>query len=337
MRVQAIGCAVVMVGLSLVSCQGATELEGVDDMAASNGEAGQGPGPGTCFGCFDSPCAWQSQNCAGDPECARWMSCARACGPGEADTPAASCLDACPQPSSHGGLQLRQDLRSCIDQAGGCCSGAIKGPGADSGPTDNADAAAGTYDGQVGPSAPTSCAGATCLECLRSIQENVGGCVAQDSGCAQSVGTCMHEPAAPGAPFGDVGNCANFALSFAGCATDPSFASHTIGQCVWVVPPESVDTTLDAIGCGAAHCSACAPSGDETCLACEIDACRFEMGALLGDADAQGLYWCLRTCATSSDLAACRSGCGVQYANGVPVLTALNQCVAGSCADKCGN
>ena len=59
---------------------------------------------------------------------------------------------------------------------------------------------------------------------------------------------------------------------------------------------------------------------------------------LLGDADAQGLFWCLRKCASSPDQAACRSNCATQdYPGGVPVMTALSQCVSQSCASQCSD
>lgn len=335
MRIRALACAITVLTWSLSSCQATTQLEGSDDMARA-GSTGASPTQSSCDACYRSTCAWQVTECAGDPECARWLECARPCELGDDFNPSAACIGACALPDSHGGTQLRDALMSCIDRSGGCCGGADKVVDAGTGSLSDSDAAELDWgDGQTGP-APQQCTANSCKECMMAMVPATGApsCLADGDSCGPQISACMSEAATANTTFGH-GSCVEFVARFGACALDPELAQHTIESCVWAVGAESMERTLDALVCGASNCAACAPGAMAACLPCKVESCRFEMETLLGDVDAQGLFWCLRKCETGTDLAACRNACATEYQGGVPVLNALNQCVSVSCTDKC--
>jgi len=327
---------VVVVALGCVlSCQAATELQGIDDMTPSIHAGAGGANATTCSSCWDGRCAWQASDCTGDPDCARWITCAQSCPAGDDGNPSQSCMNACPAIASTTGVQLRDALASCLRQAGGCCDGHDRGDGGqeygDAAPTGVDDG-----DGEPGPG-PYSCGSDGCKACLASAAKNIDSCASPIPGCDSASNECMTAAGVGQGPASDHGHCVNFMLTFSGCAADPSFAKHDVADCVWAVPDDFVDNTLDVIRCGALLCGVCSSPDLQGCLACQVESCRDAMAALLGDADAQGLFWCLRKCGASDYPALCRSGCASEYRGGVPVLTVLNQCTAGACAGRCGS
>ncbi len=325
--VVAVGC--------VLSCQAATELQGIDDMTPSSPAGAGGAGATTCSMCWDGACAWQVSDCTADPDCARWITCARGCPAGDDGNPSQSCMNACPAITSSTGMHLRDALQACLQRTGGCCDGDDLGDGGqeyvDGAPT-------GVIDGDDEPEPGSdSCGDDSCKACLSAAARDIDSCASPFPGCDSASNECMTAAGVGGGPASGHGDCVNFMLAFAGCAADPLFTAHDVADCVWVVPADYVDNTLDVIRCGALLCGVCSSPDLQGCLACQIESCRDAMAALLGDADAQGLYWCLRKCGASDDPALCRSECAGAYPAGVPVLTVLNQCTTSACSGKCGS
>ena len=148
---------------------------------------------GDCQRCFEERCGWEASECASDPGCASWLTCARDCTADSSGSVLASCLDDCPDPDYSTGDTLRDVLVSCLNTNAGCCWGGEVpesleggvGGAAGSGGTNNGGNAGAVVGGP-------DCANEGCEDCLLAIQGQ-DSCAVDDDVCATAIEECYHD------------------------------------------------------------------------------------------------------------------------------------------------
>jgi len=277
-----------------------------------------------CTECFDQACAWEALECASDPGCAAWLTCAKECA--EPDT----CFPQCPAPGTSTGNTLRDVLSRCVRDTG-CCK--IDGEYKEAGPTstDGGDAGAGGSgggqpppDGGDGGSAMYACPEENCESCLLAIKGS--SCAGDNPECTSAIADCAHENA-PNGPR----HCWDYLTARATCAS----ADQPAAACSSEVPEQSLALTVDALACTARYCPACVPDSSGDCVTCQLASCPDEMAALMTTADAQELLWCRYQCRASNDPAACNQTCFADHETGSTIVVDLYACSQSACKAQC--
>lgn len=289
-----------------LGCTGTPLLDANDDMAKDPSSA-SGPIAQLCDACFESDCAWPVTECAADPECARWLTCAEQCPTGS-ETWSSSCVTACPQPSTARGLELRGDLVSCASTTEGCCGAEAGEFDADAGSI-GVDAGGGNWGGSggAGGGGPTAadhaCPGDSCASCLWSVLHDKEGCTSAGSNpaCMATIEACAHENQSV---EGENSDCWKY-VTRADCTN----AAASDNPCGHVVPEVSSDLTLATLDCAVAYCPSCFPGGNAACYACQSAQCPDELALLMTNAELQEMQWCLDRCSREDDQAQCRQSC----------------------------
>lgn len=319
MKSERVAWALLLSLVGSITCGGGTALDPSDPMTAP-GDGDGGTVLRACALCFENSCAWQTVECASDPACARWLTCARDCGPGDDDTPSPSCLDSCEQPSALQSQRYRDALASCFQATGGCCSDANQTP--DASAVDSGQ----VYDAAEAPYAPMACNAEGCKTCLLAMKD-ANPCVKDDAICPGLLSDCYFENA-PNGPQ----HCWNFLVAYGQCSSGPS---PTGSPCSYDVPAPSVGTTAGAMACAARHCPQCMPDPRGACVSCQLGSCPDEMRGLLQSAAAQNILWCRASCETSANATACKQACLDGHDDLIPTLSALLTCTQQACESSC--
>ncbi len=274
-----------------------------------------------CTGCFDKACAWEALECASDPGCAAWRTCAQECAKPD------PCFSQCAAPGTATGNTLRDVLSRCVRDTGCCESGEFH----DAGPT-SVDGAGGASDSDASTLPPDggggggtyACPEDTCEGCLSAIKG--GSCAGDKPACAEAIANCVHEDAANG-----MQHCWSYLTKRASCGGQDQPAA----TCSYEVPEPSVALTVEALACAASYCPNCFPDSSGTCVACQLASCPDEMTALMTTADAQELLWCRYQCRASEEPAACNQECFSQHEAGSTVVVDLYACSQSACKAQC--
>ncbi len=105
-----------------------------DETTPGGGAGGGGDAPrfdeSSCSYCVDAYCAGDVAGCLGEPECASFLGCLRACPVGADGGPDPACEAACPVPTSTAGQSAYQAFAGCrssdiVKAACGGCPGAL--------------------------------------------------------------------------------------------------------------------------------------------------------------------------------------------------------------------
>ena len=321
----------------VVGCSSTPLLDAEDDMGGSGASTSPGTLAGTCS-CLETSCEWPVTECAAEPDCATWLSCAKQC-PMTTDQWSSSCVDSCPEPGTSRGAQLRDDLVLCASTTPGCCGDQDEppAPARDAGYEAVVDSGAGGGGGSGG-SAPIGatdaiCPGETCNACLLAIKGNKDGCASgPDPTCGETIAACYHENGYP--ETAETNHCWQY-VTRADC--NLTNASDVLeGDCGYEVPPESDELTYKTLQCALSHCPICFPGANADCFACQLDACPDESNALMHDAEAQRLQWCFEACTEQNDQAGCRLACQQEHGAGMEVLQLLLACKKNNCEQACG-
>jgi hypothetical protein len=274
-----------------------------------------------CTECFDQACAWEALECASDPGCAAWLTCAKECA--EPDT----CFAQCPAPGTSTGNTLRDVLSRCVRDTG-CCDNNSEYKEAGPTSTDGGDAGAGgsggMSDGGAGGGAMYACPEESCESCLAAIKGN--SCAGDRPECANAIADCVHENATNGQQ-----HCWSYLTARATCGGQDQPAA----TCSYEVPEPSLGLTVEALACAAAYCSACFPDSSGDCVTCQLASCPDEMTALMTTADAQELLWCRYQCRASNDPVACNQTCFAQHETGSTIVVDLYACTQSACKALC--
>lgn len=320
-----------------VGCTGTPLLDTQDDMGANGPSSSPGTIDDVC-NCLDESCAWPVTECAAEPDCAGWLTCAKQCPTGT-DTWSSSCISGCPEPGTARGQQLRDDLLLCASTAPGCCGESLdeRAPDAeaDAEPTDWNDVDGGALDATMGgydPALGPVCPGTSCDACLWAVIANKEGCAAAgpDPTCSETIGSCYHEN---GYPEQGINHCWRF-VTRSDCL-NPNAEDLLAGECGYAVPIESEALTDKTLGCAIEYCPVCFPRADAVCFACQLEACPDEFSAFMHDADAQRLQWCFEACEGATEKAACRASCQQSSGDGAEVLSLLLACRKTACEQAC--
>lgn len=304
--------------LLLGACNSDSGLDGEDPMQPVNGDGGIVT---PCAGCFEGLCAWEASECASDPGCARWLTCARDCPSNDQGSPDMTCVGLCSEPESSTGRTLRDVFVGCLLSNPGCCSPSEVGDAAAGG--DGFDGEDGSFDAANDASPPLYCPGETCEGCMLAIEAQ-DGCAPGDEACGVAIAECHHENDPEGPK-----HCWSYLTAYGSCAESAG------EECVHALPEKSVELTFRALGCVTAYCPQCIADPERACLGCQLAACPDEMQALLASGDAQALSWCRSGCRTASDPAACRQACFEDHSDGTPIIIELYVCTQNACKAAC--
>lgn len=317
MRIRSFATTLAAAVLVLAGCQAdslqASEIDNHGPPADNDASATP-----SCETCFGKNCWWESTECAGDPDCAHWMACARQCSPDvELQTPSSNCVSACTKPSTQTGQKLHDALAACTETYQ-CCAADINGASPDG----------GTWvPKEGGPTERIECASETCSGCVVLLRgPATASCPSAAGQCAATAEQCI----------GGSNDCSDFVVRFATCTSPDGTSTVPVEDCAREVPAATADTVVSMLGCLAKLCDRCVPTADEPCITCEVASCPDEMQALVQDVEAQKLWWCRRRCAAETNVAACESSCATQYPDGMPVLSTLGDCLSQRCASECG-
>lgn len=315
--------------LLFASCSSESGLSQSDPMQPSNPTDG---GSSTaCYRCFEDLCGWEASECASDPGCAGWLSCARPCPADGNGNPSATCLGDCPDPGSTTGRTLRDVFVGCLEASTGCCDGAKPedgGAGGSGGTSGSAGSGGAGPDMDGGDAQPTTpCATDGCEACLVAIKEQKS-CATGDDACASAMSDCYYENDPEGPR-----HCWSYLTSYARCAGGaPSPAD---GACSYEVPKDSAALTADGLACAATYCPQCIADPERQCVACQLDACPDEMAAVMSTLDAQELLWCRDACSEDADPPACNQACFAKHEAGTAAVIELYVCAQSACKDVC--
>lgn len=312
-----------------VACDGESALSASD--TGDPFEPDDASVAGDCTRCFDDRCGWESSECASDPGCAGWLSCARGCPEDASGSAAATCLEDCPDPPTSTGRTLREVLLSCLDANAGCCTEGEPAQKDEDGGISGAGGSGGNEDGGFGGSEPAgmACNTADCESCLLAIKAQKE-CAVDDAPCATAIADCFHDGDQQGTH-----HCWTYISRYGQCAGTGT--TVTGEACSYALPEGSVELGASALGCAATYCDACFADGERSCVRCQITSCPGEMEAVLANADAQDLLWCREACRNHEDPPACNQGCYESYQAGADAVVELYVCSQSACKLACGS
>jgi len=314
--------------LLAASCSKESGLSQSDPMQPS--DPNDGGSSTACYLCFEDLCGWEASECASDPGCAGWLSCARPCPADDSGNPSESCLDDCPDPGSTTGRTLRDVFVSCLQASAGCCGGSVAkdgGAGGAGGVSGSGGSSGATHNQDGGDVPPTeTCATDGCEGCLLAIKEQKN-CATQDDACASAMSDCYFENDPEGPK-----HCWSYLTSYARCAGAPT---PTDEACSYEVPKESTALTAKGLSCAATYCPLCVADSERSCVTCELNACPDEMAAVMSTLDAQELLWCRGACVEDADPPACNQACFAKHEAGTAAVIELYVCAQSACKDVC--
>lgn len=323
--------------LFVAACSSTALLDEQDDMSSGGVAPETGQVGVICDTCLESTCQWQVTECAAEPSCARWYTCAVQCPAVEGQAPwDTSCISSCEEPDTTTGKRLRDDLLTCVRNAETCC-----GVTELRDPTTEPDAG---YGGSAGGNqlpggggnandyAAGACGGDTCQACLFAIKANTEGCLeSADAACSQTISDCYHEN---GYPENGAVNACWLVVTRRDC-NRPGTDIQLPDECGYAVTGDSLDRALATLQCATKYCEACVPGGDQECFACQLASCPDEVQAWMGNVDAQRLTWCLEGCANAADPTSCKKACRDANQAGQLVLQSLLSCKQTACEASC--
>ena len=328
--------------ICLVGCSTSSLMDATDDMGGST-SGGNGSGSNSaCSACFEKDCAWQVTECAAEPDCAKWLTCAQsvpASSSGGAD--AAWLRDSCNQEMGPTASTLRDTLASCL-VVGGCCTGAgeadVGAVGADSGGANYGEDGSNTVapggpngDGWDCPSGECGCE-----ECLFALKH---GEIEEQAECTTAVQQCVESA-----------ECSRYFTGFLACAAGASTddantdtaSQKSLAACLFAKAHEDgggegfEQFVSSVYGCATGFCrSYCVPEDAQSCVQCQQTWCEGELEALLTDSDAVMGSWCRAYCQVHPEDAACPDLCAPHLEASQETLGLFGQCVQTSCGDDC--
>jgi hypothetical protein len=343
--------ASVAISTLLVGCSTTGLMDSTDDMGGSSSGGGSKTGDLACSACFDTYCAWEVTECAADPECAEWLTCARG-APGNASGSidrewlSNSCVDA----TGPTATTLQNALSACLTGTV-CCEGGAPTNGTDASAMPGAADDGGMYGGGGGSGAgpveygdsgqdnsdgtwtcPTAQCG--CLDCLYAFKH---GELPDDTECTAAIQACAGNEA-----------CGRFLGGFAECMQADTTNAATGDQraleaCLFV--EATGDWALEGgfeqfmetvYPCATGPCNSyCVVETARHCIQCQEQWCEAEYTAYLSDGNALLGTWCRSYCQTHPDDGQCPGKCAPYLQAGVETLQLYGQCVQASCPDDC--
>lgn len=290
----------------------------------SDGSSGRTPGEAlkkVCLECPPGTCAWQTQACAGDPGCARWLACVQSsCATGSQAMLAGACLDTCPSPQTTYGLKTRNELAACLLGESCCVSAATGGAG---GPGEwGQDAGDGVDAGAEPGVAPSTEDAGACIECIHQTKPNL------PDECRKKASECLHSN-----PI-----CAEALRLFVECSAGAA-DQESVRECMLKALSDDGTTNISAAAVAqAADVIACVakPCAGEcvgTCMSCKLNECPDELAAVEANEEAQALYWCRWLCVFTEpgSVASCQEQCREAHQAGFEDARELYLCMAQAC------
>jgi len=338
----ALGCLASLISCSTSGLMGGSE----DDMSGSRPA---GDVNSACSACFENNCAWQTTECAADPSCATWLTCAKTApmadfGGVDESSLGARCTDV-----TGTARALQDSVVACVT-TDGCCAVRAELPGG--------GGAGGNYDavdsGALGPAMDGgnewgdaavadghwSCPedNCTCLQCIEGSSSDV------NSACASAMASC------------GTTKCSVFASAYAGChqqvgstnaaGSSPEGAQRALESCMFLVVLDKFATEdvhyregfeqfmQTAFDCVAVTCSTyCIPEEAQACVACQQKVCADELENFRTSTDAVLATWCRSYCQTHPEDAECPGKCGPYLQGGADTLSTYGECVQSNCPE----
>lgn len=306
----------------LVGCSTTALMDSMeDDMAGSrSGESVQS----ACSACFENICAWQTTECAADPGCATWLTCAKEMALAEAEDPE------CSKGLGPTATSLKDALVRCIDSTR-CCDGPSDG-GPDLVDSEAPPTGVGGSGGQAGSGGSAGGenydSSSTCTECVK-VQCDVSACDSSD-GCITFLGkfsTCVKE-----ARMSNAGD----ARALEACLFPFALDAYTSGGL-----QAFLDVVFDCIN---DDCSGpCTLDPGKVCAACQQSKCLSEYSSVFTDASAVLGLWCRSYCQRNPEDGDCAPSvtgglpakCEGYLQDNMELLAPYLQCVQLSCGEEC--
>lgn len=326
-------------------------MDATDDMGGPSSDGSGQTGGYECSACFETDCAWESTECAADPECAEWLSCAKNAPAGASGGLDPDWLDqSCGGSMGPTASSLRNALASCLTGTP-CCEGRTEDSGgdpalggADAGAYGDTDAPGGGQGGTDGngagdANAPVpggwACDGenCTCKTCLAGVA--TAG--ANEDDCAGAFEACMaNQP------------CHDFAVGYSGClqqtdsASDPASGSQRgLEACLFhkaLEYPGGFEFFMTTVyPCALSKCGQyCVLNPALECAQCQQLRCADALEVFHATPDAMLLKWCHAYCQLHPNDGDCPGKCE-PYVNNAALsrLQMLGECVQASCPDEC--
>jgi len=335
---------------SLISCSTSGLMGGSEDEMAGSQSAGNVNS--ACSACFENNCAWQTTECAADPACATWLTCAKTAPMGDFGGVDESFVRAsCSDVSGTAGA-LQDSVVECVT-VDGCCAARtdLPGGGGTGGNYDSADggAVAPTMDGGNAWEGDAESTGdghwscpedsCTCLQCLEGSKNSD-----QDNACGAALAAC------------GTTKCSVFMSAYAGChqqvgsanaaGSSPEGAERALDSCMFLVVLDKFATgdvqyqegfeqfMQTAFDCVAVTCSQyCIPEEAQGCVACQQKVCADELENFRTSTAAVLGTWCRSYCQTHLEDAECPGKCGPYLQEGAETLSTYGECVQSNCPE----
>ncbi|MBI5537544.1 MAG: hypothetical protein HY898_32780 [Deltaproteobacteria bacterium] len=283
----------------------------------------------------DDGCQWLSNECAADPDCAKWYQCILSC---KADNTVDACFATC---NGTGKVSAeRQKLQKCLLTSSNCLgSNPVPGGagGTEKGGTGGSDYSGGAGGGALnGDASATADPDANAWSATESQYENCHQCAYTE--CISPLCQASSQP--------DV--CYQFKAEFVATCMDknpPTEAALEI--CLWEEQLKNATEPTDPhpvwIAAGVTKCvdetcpHLCTPPDYQACIACQRTNCKDQWDEYLASADAQDYQWCRTKCDFGAegkpvpDASACKKACADDFPEGQAIVGQLLGCKVDKC------
>lgn len=334
-----------LVAHAVIGCSTSSLMESTDDMGGTTSGSGTGSGS-ACSACFDTHCAWEVTECAADPSCSQWLSCARNAPAGAPGLDASWLAQSCVAPTSPTTSGLQSNLANCLTESS-CCAengGYVDDPDASNVGAGGAGGGAGPIPGSGGGNGGDYVDGdggaentsgwqcdveeRCCLYCFKAL-----GSV--DTLACESAPACVEDPA-----------CNAFFHLYAECvetaaANTSGDRQRAIEACLFQssgeTPPDAITLFMTTMfPCAVESCANhCFFDNAVPCLSCKAESCHDEMTSYAQDYNAMMGSWCRSYCQVHPDDGDCPGKCTPFLQEGAATLQSYGQCVQAACSGSC--
>jgi hypothetical protein len=260
-----------------------------------------------CGSCVETACSQQISTCAGDPGCAAYYGCVRACPTGARGDVDATCEAGCPMPSG-AGAAAAQAVRDCRNRGqGALCAACGHLPSDD----------AGSSNPLLNQQCPASTETKMCFIC-------------EDDHCCNGETDCNADA-----------DCLAVKACLKACVNAPPDDGGGDGynKCVYDcernAPRAGLTHYLALFTCVQVLClHPCGDPSVSACVDCQVNSCRDSLVACRTNADCALIFDCSAACPSGN--VACIDACVSQYPAGEQLFNDYTVCGTGRCQVDCG-
>lgn len=243
------------------------------DEAGAQGKPADAGGDATfaesaCGKCVAQACASEALACAGDAQCAAWLTCLQSC-PAASGAVEPACASNCVPPPSGPGGDAQKAFASCMDLGAGAACATCGPDGGAPGKGSDADADA--------PSCPASSQSDPCSRC-------------NEERCCEATAACSKNP-----------ECVSLAACYGTCGGDSACQLKCAND-----HPSGVAEWGHSQACQVVSCSGSDDCNGPVCTQCVAQKCGNVFDACWSDADCYRFAKCFLTCSDSQCVKACQ-------------------------------